>query len=84
MSTNRQLVIVVADDFSSTGLVALQEGLRRAPFVELHVLHVVNDDDLAKARQEWKDAIETARKKRQAKEAEEGPGKLDSADDIID
>jgi hypothetical protein len=43
-----------------------------------------NEDDLAKARQEWKDAIETARKKRQAKEAEEGPGKLDSADDIID
>jgi len=50
MSTNRQLVIVVADDFSSTGLVALQEGLRRAPFVELHVVHVVNDDDLAKAQ----------------------------------
>jgi hypothetical protein len=43
-----------------------------------------NEDDLAKARQEWKDATETARKKRQAKEAEEGPGKLDSADDIID
>ena len=43
-----------------------------------------NEDDLTKARQEWKDAIETARKKRQAKEAEEGPGKLDSADDIID
>jgi len=42
-----------------------------------------NEDDLAKARQEWKDAIEAARKKRQAREADKGPGKLDSADDII-
>ena len=42
-----------------------------------------NEDDLAKARQEWKDAIEAARKKRQAKESEGGPGKLDPADDII-
>jgi len=43
-----------------------------------------NEDDLAKARKEWKDAIEAARKKRSRKEAEGGPGKLDSADDIID
>lgn len=49
MSTNHQLVIVVADDFSSTGLVALHEGLRRAAFAELHVVHVVTDDDLANA-----------------------------------
>ena len=43
-----------------------------------------NEGDLEKARKEWRDAIEEARKKRQAKEAEDaGPGKLDSPDDII-
>jgi len=43
-----------------------------------------NESDLEKARKEWRDAIEEARKKRQAKEkAGAGPGKLDSADDII-
>jgi len=43
-----------------------------------------NESDLEKARKEWRDAIEEARKKRQAKEAADGgPGKLDSADDII-
>jgi len=43
-----------------------------------------NEDDLAKARQQWQDAIEEARKKRQAKESEAGPEGLGSADDIID
>jgi len=43
-----------------------------------------NESDLEKARKEWRDAIEEARKKRQTKEAADaGPGKLDSADDII-
>jgi len=43
-----------------------------------------NESDLEKARKEWRDAIEEARKKRQTKEAaDRGPGKLDSADDII-
>jgi len=43
-----------------------------------------NEGDLEKARKEWRDAIEEARKKRQTKEAgDAGPGKLDSADDII-
>jgi len=41
-----------------------------------------NESDLAKARREWQEAIEAARKKRQAKEAE-GPGKLEEPDDII-
>lgn len=49
MSTNRQLVIVVADDLSETGEIALREGLRRGPFVQLHVAHVVTDDDLSEA-----------------------------------
>jgi len=43
-----------------------------------------NESDLEKARKEWRDAVEEARKKRQTKEvADEGPGKLDSADHLI-
>jgi len=42
-----------------------------------------NETDLAKARREWQEAIEAARKKRQAKEGEGGPGKLEEPDDII-
>jgi len=42
-----------------------------------------NETDLAKARREWQEAIEAARKKRQAKDAEGGPGKLEEPDDII-
>ena len=41
-----------------------------------------NEADLAKARKEWRDAVEEARKKRKAKEAA-GPDKLEGADDII-
>jgi hypothetical protein len=43
-----------------------------------------NESDLEAARDEWKQAIDQARKKRQAKESEVGPEGLDSADDIID
>ena len=43
-----------------------------------------NESDLEAARDEWKQAIEQARKKRQAKEAEAGPEGLSGADDIID
>jgi len=43
-----------------------------------------NEDDLAKARKEWRDAIDEARKKRQKKEAEEGPGALEGPDAILD
>jgi hypothetical protein len=43
-----------------------------------------NETDLEAARDEWKQAIDQARKKRQAKESEAGPEGLDSADDIID
>jgi hypothetical protein len=43
-----------------------------------------NESDLQNARAEWEQAIQEARKKRQAKEAEAGPEGLDSADDIID
>jgi hypothetical protein len=43
-----------------------------------------NESDLEAARDEWKQAIDQARKKRQAKESETGPEGLDSADDIID
>jgi len=43
-----------------------------------------NESDLEAARDEWKQAIEQARKKRQAKEAEAGPEGLGGADDIID
>ena len=43
-----------------------------------------NESDLEAARDEWKQAIDQARKKRQAKESEAGPEGLDSADDIID
>jgi len=41
-----------------------------------------NEADLEKARKEWRDAVEEARKKRQAKEAA-GPDKLEGPDDII-
>ena len=44
----------------------------------------VNEDDLAKARQEWRDAIEAARRKRQAREADDGPGKMDSPEALLD
>ncbi len=43
-----------------------------------------NEDDLTKARKEWQDAIDEARKKRQKKEAEEGPGALEGPDAILD
>jgi len=43
-----------------------------------------NEDDLKKARKEWQDAIDEARKKRQKKEAEEGPGALEGPDAILD
>ena len=42
-----------------------------------------NEQDLAKARQEWREAIESARKKREAKDAEAGPEGLEGPDDII-
>jgi len=42
-----------------------------------------NEADLAKARQEWREAVDAAKKKRQAKEADEGPGGLEGPDDII-
>jgi len=41
-----------------------------------------NEADLEKARKEWRDAVEEARKKRRAKEAA-GPDKIESPDDII-
>jgi len=41
-----------------------------------------NEADLEKARKEWRDAVEAARKKRQAKEAA-GPDKLEGPDDVI-
>jgi len=41
-----------------------------------------NEADLEKARKEWRDAVEAARKKRKAKEAA-GPDKLEGPDDII-
>ncbi len=43
-----------------------------------------NEQDLAKARQEWREAIDAARQKREAKEAEESPDKLEGPDAIID
>jgi len=43
-----------------------------------------NESDLEAARDEWKQAIDQARQKRQVKESEAGPEGLDSADDIID
>ena len=43
-----------------------------------------NETDLERARDEWKQAIDQARKKRQAKESEAGPEGLSGADDIID
>jgi len=42
-----------------------------------------NEQDLAKARQEWREAVDAAKQKRQAKEADEGPGGLEGPDDII-
>lgn len=41
-----------------------------------------NEQDLAKARQEWRDAIDAAKKKRQEKESA-GPEGLEGPDDII-
>lgn len=46
MSAIENPQVVVADDFSETGLLALQEALRR-PCGHLHVVHVVTDEDLA-------------------------------------
>ena len=43
-----------------------------------------NESDLEAARDEWKQAIDQARQKRQAKESEAGPEGLGGADDIID
>jgi len=42
-----------------------------------------NEADLERARQEWREAIEQARKNRQAKETEAGPEGLEGPDDII-
>jgi hypothetical protein len=42
-----------------------------------------NQADLDAARKEWKDALADAKDKRKAKEADAGPGKLQSADEII-
>jgi len=42
-----------------------------------------NEQDLAKARQEWREAVDAAKKKREAKEADEGQGGLEGPDDII-
>ena len=42
-----------------------------------------NEPDLARARKEWQDAVDEARKKRSRKEAEGGPGGLEEPDDII-
>ena len=41
-----------------------------------------NEADLAKARKEWQDSLEEARKKRQAKEAA-GPGKMEGPEDLL-
>jgi len=41
-----------------------------------------SEADLEKARKEWRDAVEAARKKRRAREAA-GPDRLESPDDII-
>ena len=43
-----------------------------------------NEQDLAKARQEWREAIDAAKTKREAKEAEGGPDGLEGPDAIID
>ena len=43
-----------------------------------------NEADLAKARKEWRDAIDAAKTKRQAKDAEGGPDGLESPDAILD
>ncbi len=45
-----------------------------------------NESDLASARQEWQDAIDTARAKRDAKQAtdaDDGPGQLDGPEEIV-
>ena len=43
-----------------------------------------SEEALKNARKEWRDAIDAARKKRQAKEAEgEGPGKMESPEDLL-
>jgi len=41
------------------------------------------EDELARAREEWKAALAEARKKRQARESEEGPDKIPGPDDIL-
>ena len=41
------------------------------------------EDELAKARDEWKAALAEARGKRQAKEADAGPGRLPGPDDLL-
>lgn len=46
MSSKANPNVVAADDFSETGLLALQEALR-LPCGHLHVVHVVTDEDLA-------------------------------------
>jgi len=43
-----------------------------------------NEADLVKARKEWRDAIDEAKKKRKAKEAEKGPDALEGPDAILD
>lgn len=41
-----------------------------------------DEADMAKARKEWQDSLATARKKREAKEAE-GPGKMEGPEDLL-
>jgi len=42
-----------------------------------------NQDELDAARKEWRDALEAAKQKRQAKEAEGGPGKMEGPEDLL-
>ena len=41
------------------------------------------EDELARAREEWKAALAEARKKRQAREADAGPDRMPGPDDIL-
>ncbi len=43
-----------------------------------------NQGELDAARKEWQDAIAAAKEKRKAKEAEGGPGKMESPEDLLD
>jgi hypothetical protein len=63
-----------------------RENLRKHSELDAEYEHRMaeNESDLESARDEWKQAIDQARKKRQAKESEAGPEGLGSADDIID